>query len=94
VRGTFDWEALHEKRTRPNTDIEGPKWGSSPTIVILCHNIIGAVAYADIEGPKWGSSPTIVILCHNINGAVAYLKTKCVLKVKLLSVAEMTCAKY
>jgi hypothetical protein len=24
VRGTFDWGVLDEKRTHPNTDIEGP----------------------------------------------------------------------
>jgi hypothetical protein len=42
----------------------------------------------NIERSKWGFGPTSVILCHNSVGAVASLETKCVLKVKLLSVPE------
>jgi hypothetical protein len=42
----------------------------------------------NIEGPKWDFGPTSVILCHNSVGAVAYVETKCVLKVKLLSVPK------
>jgi hypothetical protein len=45
VRGTLDWEVLDEKRTHPNTDIEGPKWNFGPTSVVPCHTIVGAVAY-------------------------------------------------
>jgi hypothetical protein len=45
VRGTFDWGVQDEKRTHPNTDIEGPKWDFGPTSIIPCHNIAGAVAY-------------------------------------------------
>jgi hypothetical protein len=40
----------------------------------------------NIERSKWDFGPTSVILCHNSVGAVAYVETKCVLKVKLLSV--------
>jgi hypothetical protein len=47
VRGTLDRGFLDEKRTHPNTDTEGPNWDVGPTSVILCHNIIGAVAYVD-----------------------------------------------
>jgi hypothetical protein len=67
VRGTLDWGVLDEKRTRPNTSVERSKWGFGPTIVILCHNSVGAVDYVE---------------------------TKCVLKVKLLSVPKRTGAKY
>ena len=45
MRGTFDWGVLDEKRTHPNTNIEGPEWDFGPTSVILCHNCVGAVAY-------------------------------------------------
>jgi hypothetical protein len=48
----------------------------------------------DIERFKWDSGPTSVILCPNCVGAVAYVETKCVLKVKLLSVPKMTRARY
>jgi hypothetical protein len=65
--GVFDWGVLDEKRTHPNTNIEGRKWNFGPTSVILCHNIVGAVAYVE---------------------------TKCVLKVKLLSVPKRTRAEY
>jgi hypothetical protein len=47
--GTFDWGALHEKRTHPNTDIQKPKWDFGPTSVILCDNSVGAVAYVETE---------------------------------------------
>jgi hypothetical protein len=43
--GTFDWGVLDEQMTHQNTDIEGPKWDLGPTSVIMCHNIVGAVAY-------------------------------------------------
>jgi hypothetical protein len=56
---TFDWGVLHEQKTHHNTDIELREWDFGPTSVILCRNILGAVAY---------------------------VKTKCVMKVKLLSV--------
>ena len=49
MRGTFDWGVLDEKRTHPNTNIEGPKWDFNPTSVILCHNCVGAVAYVETE---------------------------------------------
>jgi hypothetical protein len=49
VRGTFDWGVLDEKRTHPNTNIERPKWAFGPTIVMLCHNSVGAVAYVETE---------------------------------------------
>ena len=49
MRGTFDWGVLNEKRTHPNTNIEGPKWDFNPTSVILCHNSVGAVAYVETE---------------------------------------------
>ena len=45
MRGTFDWGVLDEKRTHPNTNIEGPKWDFNPPSVIMCHNRVGAVAY-------------------------------------------------
>ena len=45
MRGTFDWGVLDEKRTHPNTNIEGPKWDFNPPSVIMCHNSVGAVAY-------------------------------------------------
>jgi hypothetical protein len=48
----------------------------------------------NIERPKRDFGPTRVILCHNSVGAVAYVETKCVLKVKLLSVPKRTRAKY
>jgi hypothetical protein len=67
VRGTFDWGVLDEKRTPPNTEIEGPKWDFVPTSIILCHNSVGEVANVE---------------------------TKCVLKVKLLSVPKRTRARY
>jgi hypothetical protein len=47
--GTFDWGALHEKRTHPNTDIQKPKWDFGPTSVILFDNSVGAVAYVETE---------------------------------------------
>jgi hypothetical protein len=40
------------------------------------------------QRPKWDFGPTSVILCHNSVGAVAFVETKCVLKVKLLSVPK------
>jgi hypothetical protein len=40
----------------------------------------------NIERSKWDFGSSSVILCHNCVGAVAYVETKCVLKVKLLSV--------
>jgi hypothetical protein len=46
------------------------------------------------ERSKWDFGPTSVILCHSCVGAVAYVETKCVLKVKLLSVPKMTRAIY
>jgi hypothetical protein len=48
----------------------------------------------NIERPKWDFGPPSVILCHNSVGAVAYVETKCVLKVKLLSVLKRTRARY
>jgi hypothetical protein len=48
----------------------------------------------NIERPKRDFGPTSVILCHNSVGAVAYVETKCVLKVKLLSVPKWTRARY
>jgi hypothetical protein len=48
----------------------------------------------NIERPKWDFGPTSAILSHNIVGAVAYKETKCVLKVKLLSVPKRNRAKY
>jgi hypothetical protein len=48
----------------------------------------------EIEGPKWDFAPTSVILYHNSVGEVAYVETKCVLKVKLLSVPNRTRAGY
>jgi hypothetical protein len=41
-----------------------------------------------LERRKWDFGPTSVILCHNSVGAVDYVETKCVLKVKLLSVPK------
>jgi hypothetical protein len=48
----------------------------------------------NIERPKWDFGPTSVRLCHNSVGAVAYVETKCVLKVKLLSVPKRTRTRY
>jgi hypothetical protein len=48
----------------------------------------------NIERPKWDFGPNNVILCHNSVGVVAYVETKCVLKVKLLSVPKRTRARY
>jgi hypothetical protein len=48
----------------------------------------------NIERSKWDFGPTSVRLCHNSVGAVAYVETKCVLKVKLLSVPKRTRARY
>jgi hypothetical protein len=48
----------------------------------------------NIESPKWDFGPTSVILCHKGVGALAYIETKCVLKVKLLSVPKRTRARY
>jgi hypothetical protein len=42
----------------------------------------------DIEVPKRDFGPTGVIPCRNRVGAVAYVETKCVLKVKVLSVPK------
>jgi hypothetical protein len=47
--GSFDWGVLDEKRTHPNTDIEGPKRDFGLTSVILCQNCVGAVAYVETE---------------------------------------------
>jgi hypothetical protein len=49
VRGTFDCRVLDERRTHPNTNIEMSKWDLGPISVILCHNSVGAVAYAEME---------------------------------------------
>jgi hypothetical protein len=49
VKSTFDWGVLDEKRTHPNTNIKGPKWGFGPTSVILCHSSFGAVAYVETK---------------------------------------------
>jgi hypothetical protein len=67
VRGTFDLGVLDEKRTHPNTNIEGPKSDFGPTSVIAGHNSFGAVAYVE---------------------------TKCLLKVKLLTVLKLTRERY
>jgi hypothetical protein len=48
----------------------------------------------NIKRSKWYFGPTSVILCHNCVGAVAYVETKCVLKVKPLSVSKRTRARY
>jgi hypothetical protein len=48
----------------------------------------------NIERSKWDFGPTSVKLCHNCVGAVVYVETKCVLKVKLLSVPKRTRARY
>jgi hypothetical protein len=48
----------------------------------------------NIERSKWDFGPTSVILRPNSVGAVAYVETKCVLKVKLLSVPKRTRARY
>jgi ribosomal protein S26 len=48
----------------------------------------------NIGRSKRDFGPTSVILCHNCVGAVAYVETKCVLKVKLLSVPKRTRARY
>jgi hypothetical protein len=48
----------------------------------------------NIERSKWDFGRASVILCHNCVGAMAYVKTKCVLKVKLLSVPNRTRARY
>jgi hypothetical protein len=47
-----------------------------------------------IRWSKWDFGPTSVILCHSSVGDVAYVDTKCVLKVKLLSVPKRTRARY
>jgi hypothetical protein len=49
MRGTLDWGVLDEKRTHPNTNIEGLKCYFGPTSVILYHNGVGAVAYVETE---------------------------------------------
>jgi hypothetical protein len=49
VRGTLDWGVLDEKRTHPDKTIERSKWDFGPTIVILCHNSVGAVTYVETK---------------------------------------------
>jgi hypothetical protein len=48
VRGFSIGESWTRKDS-PNTNIEGRKWDFGPTSVILCHNIVGAVAYVETK---------------------------------------------